>query len=31
MLRSEPYLYVTKGKPCDLGFEKRDGQTVSLG
>ena len=30
MLRSEPFLYITKGEPCDLGFEKCSGETVSL-
>ena len=30
LLGPEPSLYITKGEPCDLGFEKRNGQTVSL-
>jgi hypothetical protein len=30
MVRSQPSLYITKGESCDLDFEKRGGQTVSL-
>jgi hypothetical protein len=30
MVHSQPSLYITKGESCDLDFEKRGGQTVSL-
>jgi hypothetical protein len=30
MLRAQPFLYITKGEPCNFGFEKRGGETVSL-
>src|SRR5215467_15872751 len=30
MLRSQRFLHITQGEPCDLGFEKCSGATVSL-